>query len=106
MPVARTEVAVAALDGKLYVIGGSTADVDALTSVEEYDPKANEWRERAPLPEGLNHMAATTLNGKIYTVGDLQGARRAIRTVACIRERARTLSNMIRRRTSGGNCRR
>ncbi len=73
MPMARTEVAVAALDGKLYVIGGSTADVDALTSVEEYDPKANEWRERAPLPEGLNHMAATVLDGKIYAVGGFTG---------------------------------
>jgi N-acetylneuraminic acid mutarotase len=73
MPMARTEVAVAAEGGKLYVIGGSTADVDALTTVEEYDPATNAWRELAPLPHGLNHMAATTLNGKIYTAGGFTG---------------------------------
>jgi N-acetylneuraminic acid mutarotase len=73
MPMARTEVAVAAFGDKLYVIGGSTADVDALTTVEEYDPKTNAWHERAPLPEGLNHMAATVLNGKIYAVGGFTG---------------------------------
>lgn len=73
MPLARTEVAVAAVDGKLYVIGGSTADIDGLTLVQEYDPAADTWRDRAPLPVGLNHMGAAALNGKIYTVGGFSG---------------------------------
>ena len=73
MPLARTEVAVAAVDGKLYVIGGSTADIDGLTLVQEYDPATDKWRDRAPLPQGLNHMAAAALNGKIYTVGGFSG---------------------------------
>jgi N-acetylneuraminic acid mutarotase len=73
MPMARTEVAVAAVDDKLYVIGGSTADIDGLTIVQEYDPATDKWRDRAPIPQGLNHMAATALNGKIYTVGGFSG---------------------------------
>ena len=52
-PTKRTEVAAAALDGKIYVIGGFARGI-ALTSalVEEYNPASDSWRERVANPRG------------------------------------------------------
>jgi len=40
-----------------------------MTQNEEYDPATDTWRTRSPLPHGLNHLAVTALDGKIYIVG-------------------------------------
>ena len=67
MPTGTGDSAVAALDGKIYIFGGSTFRPHILpTSSDmgsgtwgstvnyEYDPKTDRWRERAPLPIGLS----------------------------------------------------
>jgi N-acetylneuraminic acid mutarotase len=59
---------VIALDGRLYVVGGNARDTQILP-VEEYDPAADRWRSRAPIPSGSHHIAVALLNGKIYTFG-------------------------------------
>jgi len=64
----RQEVAVAAADGKLYLIGG-LAGSDVLSSVEEFDPATNAWRFVAPLPRPLHHTAAAAVGSSIYVVG-------------------------------------
>lgn len=69
LPVAISEAAVAATDGKIYVIGGSMPERIDQPTHYEYDIATNTWRERAPLPRGLTHAAATSLRGKIYVVG-------------------------------------
>src|SRR5947209_20589727 len=47
----RTEVAVAAVRGKVYVVGGFQPGLPFITpAVEEYDPAIDTWHERAPLP--------------------------------------------------------
>jgi N-acetylneuraminic acid mutarotase len=69
MPVQIGEVTVAANGGKIYVIGGTTGDVVDQKLNQEYDIATNSWRNRAPLPRGMTHAAATALNGKIYVVG-------------------------------------
>src|SRR5690349_293783 len=66
MPTARTEVAAAVLDGKIYVIGGYQKGAGL---VEEYDPEKNVWRRRAALPKPLHHVGAAAVNGKIYVIG-------------------------------------
>ena len=66
MPTARTEVAAAALDGKIYVIGGYQKGAGL---VEEYDPEKNSWRRRAALPKALHHVGAAAVNGRIYVIG-------------------------------------
>jgi N-acetylneuraminic acid mutarotase len=68
IPMARNEVALAAIGGKVHVIGGSVKGV-AGTYHDEYDPATDRWRTRAPLPHGLDHIGTAVLNGKIYTVG-------------------------------------
>jgi len=82
MPTGTGDSAVAALDGKIYIFGGSTFRPHILpTSSDmgsgtwgstvnyEYDPKTDRWRERAPLPIGLSHPGAVGLNGKLYVFG-------------------------------------
>src|SRR2546427_12639099 len=50
----RTEVAVAAVRGKVYVVGGFQPGLPFITpAVEEYDPATHTRRARAPLPRGL-----------------------------------------------------
>ena len=65
----RGEVAAAAVDGKIYVLGGSALGEDAQTLIEEYNPATDRWRVRAPMPRGLSHVGAVGMNGKIYVVG-------------------------------------
>ena len=73
IPLARNEVALAAVGGKVHVIGGGVKGV-AGTYHDEYDPATDRWRTRAPLPQGLDHIGTAVLNGKIYTVGGFVGS--------------------------------
>lgn len=54
MPTPRSEVAAAKLNGKIYVFGGFGAGA---TKNEVYDPEANTWRQRTPIPQGVDHAA-------------------------------------------------
>ena len=48
MPTPRAEVAVAELDGLLYVIGGFNQAGAPTASVEVYDPATDTWMAAAP----------------------------------------------------------
>jgi N-acetylneuraminic acid mutarotase len=82
MPSGTGDSGVVPLDGKIYVVGGSTFRAHILpTSSDmgsgtwgstvnyEYDPATDRWRERAPLPIGLSHINLVALDHKIYTFG-------------------------------------
>jgi N-acetylneuraminic acid mutarotase len=69
MPTARTEVAGAVLDGKIYVIGGFEEQGKATDVVEVYDPLTDTWDRVSPLPIPLEHTAVSTYNGKLFVVG-------------------------------------
>src|ERR1700747_2045817 len=68
IPTPRNEVTLAAVGGKVHVIGGNVEGVSG-TYHDEYDPATDRWRTRAPLLQGLDHIGTAVLNGKIYTVG-------------------------------------
>ncbi len=75
-PTARTEVAVAALDGLIYVVGGFEQSSSWMirqssvsTKVETYDPVTNRWSSKPDLPIGLHHAGAAVLDGDLYVVG-------------------------------------
>jgi hypothetical protein len=61
MPSARTEVAVAEVGGKIYVVGGFRGERE----LEVYDPAADRWSRGASIPRALHHAAAVGLNGKL-----------------------------------------
>lgn len=75
-PTARTEVAAAAVGGKIYVIGGfsepslsNIKNLSITTLVEAYDPATDEWTAKAPLPEGLHHVGIGSLGNRVYVIG-------------------------------------
>ena len=65
MPSARTEVAVAELGGKIYVVGGFGGERE----LEIYDPSADRWSRGAAIPRALHHAAAVGWQNKLYVVG-------------------------------------
>ena len=69
MPTARSEIASAVLDGKIYVIGGFQAGGGNSDIVEAYDPDADAWKTVAPLPVRLDHAMAAAALGKLYVIG-------------------------------------
>ncbi len=82
MPTGTGDSGVAALDGKVYVVGGSSffphllpgsSDMGSGTwgsSVNyEYDPATDKWRERAPMPIGLSHVGVVGYNHRLYVFG-------------------------------------
>ncbi len=87
MPTKRGAAVAAAVNNKLYVIGGATMLPNSketsihparahrsLTTVEEYDPATNTWRERSMMPTPRNHFAVGAVNGKIYAIAGRIGA--------------------------------
>lgn len=76
MPTKRTEVAAAALDGKIYVVGGfekpslgNVMNFAITPSVEVYDSTTDRWVHKAPLPVGLHHVGIGVVGGRLYIIG-------------------------------------
>lgn len=69
LPTPRSEVAVAELDGLIYVIGGFGASGATTRKSEVYDPATDSWAEAAPLPEPRHHAAALGYGGRLYVFG-------------------------------------
>jgi N-acetylneuraminic acid mutarotase len=65
MPTPRTLHALAAVNGKLYAVGGGFN-----LTVEAYDPVTDSWTTRASMPgPPRNQFASAVFNGKIYVIG-------------------------------------
>jgi N-acetylneuraminic acid mutarotase len=69
LPNPRSEIAGAALNGNIYIIGGFGRSGQSTTTVEVYDAAADKWTTASPLPQPLDHTAAASFNGKLYVVG-------------------------------------
>src|SRR5438105_1959977 len=67
-PDITNEAAAVAIGGKLLAPGGSKQG-KSMTRLDEYDPATDRWRERAPLPQPLDHLGVAVVNGKLYTFG-------------------------------------
>ena len=72
----RTEVAAAAIAGKIYVVGGfnkpnlqNALKFAISNEVEVYDTASDSWSNTTPLPEGRHHAGIASLNGLLYVVG-------------------------------------
>jgi len=69
LPTQHLDAGVAALDGKIYVIGGEAIGNPATQFDQEYDPATDRWRDYAPLPRGISHAGVAAYDGKIYVIG-------------------------------------
>ena len=75
-PTKRTEVAGAAVGGKVYVVGGfaepslsNVMNLAVCDTVEEYDPSTNRWATKSPVPVGLHHAGAASVGDRLYIIG-------------------------------------
>jgi N-acetylneuraminic acid mutarotase len=66
---ANSEMSVAELDGKIYVMGGYPASRGTVRTVQVYDSAQNRWSLTTPLPIPLNHSMAAAANGRVYIIG-------------------------------------
>jgi hypothetical protein len=71
MPTARTGLAAAAVDGKLYAIGGFNGT--NLAIVEVFDTVSGTWATRAPMPTPRTLLEAVAIDGLIYALGGTNG---------------------------------
>jgi N-acetylneuraminic acid mutarotase len=79
MPRPAHHAALAAANGKIYVIGGFVvpektqipvgAAWEPIDDVWEYDPAADSWKTLAPLPGKRGAAVAVEVGGKIYVIG-------------------------------------
>jgi hypothetical protein len=64
MNQARSHLGVAAVDGKIYAIGG-----DEMGTNEEYDPTTNTWTYKAKMPTPREDFATAVYQNKVYCIG-------------------------------------
>ncbi len=75
LPMPLNHVMAASANGKVYAIGGQTTESSEpdkagfVDTVYEYDPAANKWTARAPMPTRRGGGAAAVVDGKIYVAG-------------------------------------
>jgi N-acetylneuraminic acid mutarotase len=91
MPTARHHLELAAIDGKLFALGGrilgdgvQSDDMDeSLTNFnrnEMYDPQTDTWSVKQPMLSKRSGFAATSANGQIYIFGG-EGIRESLASV-------------------------
>jgi N-acetylneuraminic acid mutarotase len=75
MPLARSEHAVAELDGKIWVLGGYPPGRLPSNLVQVYDPGTSRWSLGPRLPQPIHHTHAAAVGGKLYVMGgEIDGA--------------------------------
>ncbi|MEA2905987.1 MAG: hypothetical protein QOI12_3374 [Alphaproteobacteria bacterium] len=90
MRFARSEFQAAVVNGKIYVVGGGRTEMrdgkpfENITNGDndEYDPVADTWRARTPMPEGGTHNSIAVLDGKIYVAGGFAGRQHTLPTAS------------------------
>lgn len=71
LPDGRHHLMAAALDGLIYIFGGSCipACINGSDTVWAYDPGDDSWRAVTPMPERRTAGSAVSLDGFLYVVG-------------------------------------
>lgn len=67
-PEPRGENAFARVGDQFYLFGGRKKQ-----SVDVYNPKTNQWKQVAPVPQEMHHFQAVEYKGEIYVLGAFMG---------------------------------
>ena len=98
LSVARSGLATAVMDGKLFAIGGSDD-----SSVEIYDPTTGQWAAGTALPATNYNSTALTVNDSIWLLGgNANGGGGQVLRLAPNSNQWTSLPNMATPRTSSG----
>jgi N-acetylneuraminic acid mutarotase len=77
LPEAAGAISCVALEGMLHAIGGAVGNSsETRVSIDRhlvYDPRADRWGERRPLPLGRDHMGAVAAGGRVHVIGGRVG---------------------------------
>jgi hypothetical protein len=73
MPAPRSFFSAAAVNGKIYVIGGGYSS-PTTSEVRVYDPATDSWSTAAAMPTARGYTASVALDGVIYTAGGFAGS--------------------------------
>jgi protocatechuate 3,4-dioxygenase beta subunit len=71
LPTPRDFLGVAALDKKIFTVGGITRARDAHATVEVFDAEKNNWTLQPDLAVPRNRLAVVAVAGKIYAIGGM-----------------------------------
>lgn len=81
MPTPRHSFSTAVLDGRVYIVGGSSSDgVDPLApvlAVEVYDPATDTWTQGPSMTTARIESSACAVDGVLYVLGGFQEGSRA-----------------------------
>jgi hypothetical protein len=72
-PLALTEVAAAAHDGRIWVAGGLTIEGRGTTAVQVFDPATGTWSDGPALPEAVHHSSLVSDGQSLYLLGGYTG---------------------------------
>lgn len=72
MSLARAGIGAAALDGRIYAIGGFDG-AQRLDVVEMYEPRMNSWHDAASLNSCRDGVCVVTYGCWVYAVGGIDG---------------------------------
>ena len=72
-PFARVESPAAVVDGKLYLFGGFTDDLQASNQVDVYDPASDSWTRKKDMPTRLTHLNPASDGKSIWFAGGFKG---------------------------------
>jgi N-acetylneuraminic acid mutarotase len=67
MPTARSGIAAAVLEGRMFVFGGE-GPAGTFSQAEAYDARTNSWSSHARMPTARHGLGATAVGGRIYVV--------------------------------------
>src|SRR5262249_37736163 len=67
MPTARSGIAAAVLEGRMFVLGGE-APAGTFNQVQAYDDRSNGWSNHARMPTGRHGLGAAAVAGRVYVV--------------------------------------
>ena len=71
LPTPRDFLGVAALDKKIFAVGGVTRAREAHATVEVFDTEKTVWTFQSDLAVPRNRLAVVAVQGKIYAIGGI-----------------------------------
>jgi uncharacterized repeat protein (TIGR03803 family) len=69
----RYPAGVGAINGKIYVVGGTTTGSTVIATNQVYNVATNTWTTAAPLPTAITDGAGAVVNGIFYVIGGYNG---------------------------------